>query len=95
MIIIIEKRVYKDADKFPKNVQELTAQQIEILKSATTLSDVPNVRPMEGTEEPYYRLKFSAYRLMMYYDLDTNTLQVLSLTHRKDTYKKQNLPWRR
>jgi len=95
MITKIEKRVYKDADKFPKNIQELAAQQIEVLKAAPTLNDIPNIRQMEGTNEPYYRLKFNDYRYILYYDIENETLKVLSLTHRKDTYKKQNLPWRR
>ena len=95
MITIIEKRVYKDADKFPKYIKELAAQQIEVLKKATTLNDIPNIRHLEGTNEPYYRLKFGDYRFILYYDIDINTLKVLSLTHRKNTYKKQNLPWRR
>ena len=47
MKTIVEKRVYKEAEKLPKCVQELAAKQI------------------------------------------------LSLTHRKDSYKKHNLPWRK
>jgi len=72
----------------------LAAQQIEVLKASATFSDVPNVRHMEGTTEPYYRLKFGEYRFLLYYDKETETIKVLSLKHRKDAYKKQNLPWR-
>ena len=93
MIVKVEKRVYKDADKFPRYVLEQAAQQIEILKAAATLSNVPNVHHIEGTNEPYYRLKFGRYRFIMYYDAEVKTIKVLSLTHRKDTYKKQNLLW--
>jgi mRNA-degrading endonuclease RelE of RelBE toxin-antitoxin system len=95
MKTIVEKRVFKEAEKLPRCVQELAAQQIEVLKAATTLSNVPNVVPMEGTEEPYYRLKFSNYRFMLYYDIENKILKVLSLTHRKDSYKKHNLPWKK
>jgi len=94
MITIIEKRVYKDAEKLPKNVLEQAAQQIEAIKASTVFSDIPNVRQMKGTEEPFYRLKFGDYRFMLYYDQNTETVKVLSLKHRKDAYKKQNLPWR-
>ena len=95
MKTIVEKRVYKEAGKLPKYVQELAAQQIEVLKKASSLSNIPNVVPMEGTEEPFYRLKFSNYRFILYYDIENNILKVLSLTHRKDSYKKHNLPWRK
>ena len=69
-------------------------QEIETLKNAITLSDVANVRHLRGTDEPYYRLKFGDYRMILYYAQDTNTVKLLSITHRKDTYKKQNLPWK-
>ena len=94
MITIVEKRVFKDAENFPKYAQELAAQQIEVLKASATLNDVPNIRPMKGTAEPYYRLRFGEYRFMLYYDKETETIKVLSLKHRKDAYKKQHLPWR-
>jgi len=92
MTIIIEKQVYKDADKLPKYIQEQAAQQIEMLKAATTLSNVLNIRPIEGTEKPFYRLKFGKYRFIIHYNHVSETIKVLSLTHRKDAYKKQNLP---
>ena len=94
MTIIIEKQVYKDADKLPKYVQEQAARQIEMLKTATTLSNVLNIRQIEGTGKPFYRLKFGDYRMMLYYYQDINTIKLLSITHRKDAYKKQNLPWK-
>jgi len=44
--------------------------------------------------EHNYRLKFGNYRFLLYHDTETNTVEILSLKHRKDAYKKQNLPWR-
>jgi len=58
----------------PKSAKETAEQIINDLRAAATLSDVPEVRKLEGTDE---------------------TVKVLSLTHRKDTYKKHNLPWRK
>jgi len=94
MITIVEKRVYKDADKLPKYIQEIAAQQIEVMKASATFSDIPNIRHMEGTSEPYFRLKFGEYRFILFYDQKIETIKVLSLKHRKDAYKKHNLPWR-
>ena len=95
MNVKVAKSVYKEVEKIPKPIRELIGEQIEILENAVTLSEVPNVYKMQGTSEPYYRLKVHTYRFMMYYDEDANILQILSLTHRKDTYKKHNLPWQR
>ena len=94
-VIYPEKKINKDTAKLPAYVKEDAAQQIEALKKAITLGDMTNVVPMEGTDEPYYRLKFGNYRMMLYYYADTETVMLLSITHRKDAYKKQNLPWRK
>ena len=85
----IAKRVYKDYDKLSSHIRAMAIEQIENLKTAKCLTDLPNVKQMKGTNEPYYRMKFSDYRFMLYYDVETNTVEVISLTHRKDTYKKQ------
>ena len=90
-----KKKLCKDIDKLPKYAKEDAAEQIKLLKKATTLSEVPEIRHMEGTDEPYYRLKFGNYRMMLYYYQENETVRILSITHRKDTYKKHNLPWRK
>jgi len=89
------KRVFKDVSKLPLHIQKKAAEELETLKAATSLSELDNVVQMEGTDEPYYRLKFDKYRFLLHHDIETDTVKVLSLTHRKDTYKKHNLPWRR
>jgi mRNA-degrading endonuclease RelE of RelBE toxin-antitoxin system len=89
------KRVFKDVSRLPEHIQEKAAQELENLKAAASLSELDNVIHMEGTDEPYYRLKFDKYRFLLYYDIENDIVKVLSLTHRKDTYKKHNLPWRR
>ena len=94
----IRKRVYKETEKLPLYAQIQASHEMDNIEKAVDLSELAelsDVIPMEGTDEPYYRLKFGNYRYILYYDIETETLKVLSLTHRKDTYKKQNLPWRR
>jgi len=94
MNVEIKKRVSKDTEKLPINVQLLAAKEIEKLKTVNSLSELDNIEPMGGTDEPFYRLKFNKYRYLIYYDETTNTVSVRRLKHRKDAYKKHNLPWR-
>ena len=94
----VEKRVYKDTEKLPLYAQEAADEELERIEKAAdfeSLTRVSDIRRIEGTEEPYYRLKFGKYRYLLYYDAETELLKILRLTHRKDSYKKQNLPWRR
>ena len=94
MNVEVKKRVWKDAEKLPQYIKEMAADEIENLKAANNLYELSNVEHLEGTSEPYYRLKFNDYRLLMYYNETTKILEVRKLKHRKDAYKKHNLPWR-
>jgi mRNA-degrading endonuclease RelE of RelBE toxin-antitoxin system len=91
----VNKNVLKDAEKVPNSIKALVLENIKALEDAVNLYDLNNVRQMEGTEEPYYRLKMRNYRLLLHYEQETKTVTVKALTHRKDTYKKGNLPWRK
>ena len=95
MTVEVVKSVCKEAKSLPKPDKNKVDEQIDVLEKAKNLYEVPNVVPVKGTSKPFFRLKFGNYRFIMYYDESINYLKVLSLTHRKDTYKKQNLPWRR
>ena len=94
MNIVADKQVFKDVEKLPKYIHEKVADELEKLKTATTFKELNNIRQMEGTDEPYYRLKFGKYRFLLYYDSTIDTVEIISITHRKDTYKRHNLPWR-
>ena len=95
MKINVNKDVEKDAEKVPKSIKELIMETIKALIEAENLSDLDNIIPMEGIKKPYYRMKIKTHRLLLYYEKETKTVTVLALTHRKDTYKKENLPWRK
>ena len=88
-------RVYKDSEKLPKQIKIMAAEELEKLENAPNLKILRNVTPLKGTKEPYYRLKFNNYRFLLYHDTETDIVEILSLVHRKDSYKKHNLPWRR
>jgi len=94
MNVEVTTRAVKDTEAFPENVHELIVQQITKLMSAKSLDDLSNISRMKGTDEPYYRLKIKQYRLIIYYEKDTDTVCVKRVKHRKDAYKKYNLPWR-
>ena len=94
MQVEIKKRVEKETERIPIHAQLIAAKEIEKLKTASSLNELDNVEPMEGTDEPYYRLRFGRYRYIFYYDSTTNTVSIRRLKHRKDSYKKHNLPWR-
>jgi mRNA-degrading endonuclease RelE of RelBE toxin-antitoxin system len=93
MNTIVKKQVLKDAQKVPNFVKEQVLDIIKDLEKAENLYDIKNVVPMEGTEEPYFRITFGTYRLLVHYEKETQTVRIRALTHRKDSYKKQNLPW--
>ena len=95
MKVEVKKRVSKDTEKLPIQVQLMAAKEVEKLKAANHLNELDNIEPLEGTDEPFYRLKFNKYRYIIYYDDATNTVSIRRLKHRKDAYKKHNLPWRR
>ena len=63
--------------------------------SKDNLYEIENVVHMKGTDEPYYRMKFNDYRFLLFHDEENNIVIIRALTHRKDAYKKQNLPWRK
>jgi len=94
MNVEVKKSVWKDAEKLPQYIKDMAADEIENLKTANNLGELGNVEQMEGTDEPFYRLKFNNYRFLMYYNEETKVLEIRKLKHRKDAYKKQNLPWR-
>ena len=90
----VKKSVYKDVDKLPISIKELVFEKITELENADNIHQVENVKPLEGTEEPYFRIKLRNYRLIIYYEKETKTAKVYALIHRKDSYKKENLPWK-
>ena len=91
----VNRKVEKEIEKVPDNIKVLVAEFIEELIKAENLHEVKNIIPIESTKELYYRKTVRNYRLLLYYEKDTKTVTVHALTHRKDTYKKENLPWRK
>jgi mRNA-degrading endonuclease RelE of RelBE toxin-antitoxin system len=91
----VNRKVLKEVEKVPESIKKLVFENISALEDAETLHELDNIMPIEGTDEPYYRMKIRAYRLLIFYEKKTRTATVQALTHRKDTYKKENTPWKR
>ena len=93
----VEKRVYKVVPKLPPSVQVEVRAEIAKIRVATNfknLKELADIAEIKGINLPYYRQKFGDYRFMMHYQAEPELLKVIVLTHRRDTYKKQNQPWR-
>lgn len=67
-----------------KGVKKKIAAVITESKAASSLSDVRNVKKMEGSEN-YYRIRIGDYR--MGFRLQEKTLIFLRCLHRKDIYR--------
>ena len=59
MNVIVKKNIWKEVAKLPQYIQTMTVEQLEKPEAANSLSELDNVRHLEGTDEPYYRLKFN------------------------------------
>ena len=66
MNVEVKKRAWKDVENYPQFIKDLAADEIEKLKAANNLNELHNVEHMEGTDEPFYRLRFNNYRFLMY-----------------------------
>jgi mRNA-degrading endonuclease RelE of RelBE toxin-antitoxin system len=94
MKVIVKKNIWKEVAKLPQHIRTMSVEQLDKLEAANNLSELDNVNHLQGTDEPYYRLKFNDYRFLFHYDEATQTVNVIRIKHRKDAYKKQNLPWK-
>ena len=67
-----------------KQVKKQIEKTIKLVKSASTLSEIPNVKKLRGYKN-FYRIRIGNYRIGFY--LENNTLVFVRVLHRKDFYK--------
>lgn len=87
MEIVFEKSFGKSLGKL--NDAELKNKIIEVInevESATSLTEITNIKKMQGFKT-FYRIRIGDYRLGMELQ-DPSTLRFIILLHRKDIYKK-------
>jgi mRNA interferase RelE/StbE len=87
MEIVFDKSFSKSLDKLrDSEIKDKIIDIISEIESAETLSQISNVKKMQGFKT-FYRIRIGDYRLGMELE-DTSTLRFIIVLHRKDIYKK-------
>lgn len=85
MQLVILDKFYKDLDKIDnKKLAQKVIQIIENIEKATTLSEIKNLKKMQGFSI-CYRIKIGDYRIGLFYEI--NMIELARFVHRKDIYK--------
>ena len=86
MNILYESSFAKDLKRV-KDKQMLRHVQdvLEQVKAANNLSDIPNLKKLQGFES-YYRLRLGDYRLGI--EVEGQTVIFVRFLHRKDIYRR-------
>ena len=85
MQLVILNKFYKDLDKIDdKKLASKIIQIIEDIENAGTLSDIKNLKKMQGFTI-CYRIKIGEYIIGLY--IENNIVELARLVHRKDIYK--------
>jgi len=86
MIVVYSDRFYKHLDKIiDTTVLNRAENAIEKFKSANTLRDIPNIKPMEGYAG-FYRHRFGDWRIGFSLETDDSII-LLKIGHRSEFYK--------
>lgn len=67
-----------------KSVKHSLSRVIEVMQSAETLAEIPNVKKLQGFKSAY-RVLIGDYRIGIF--VDGNTIQFARILNRKDIYK--------
>jgi mRNA interferase RelE/StbE len=87
MQLLYGKRFSKDLDsmRHEAKVKRTLLELIESLKAADSLSDLKDVRKIEGYRG-YFRIKLGDYRLGI--KAGKNRIELIRFLHRKDIYRR-------
>ena len=87
MEIVFDRSFSKSLNKLTdKEIKNKIEQVIFEVEAANSLSDVANVKKMQGFKA-FYRIRIGDYRMGVELE-DTMTLRFIIVLHRKDIYKK-------
>ena len=85
MLVKYRESFIKDLKQIKnKQVKKQIEKTIKFVKSASALSEIPNVKKLRGYKN-FYRIRIGNYRIGFY--LENNTLVFVRVLHRKDFYK--------
>jgi mRNA interferase RelE/StbE len=87
MEILYGNTFNKDLDRVghAEKVKETLLELIESIKAAGSLSDLKNLRKIEGYKG-YYRIRVGDYRLGI--KVEKNRIALIRFLHRKDIYRR-------
>jgi mRNA interferase RelE/StbE len=87
MELLFGKRFSKDLDtiQHEAKVKKALLELIERIRAADTLSDLKDVRKIEGYQG-YFRIKVGDYRLGL--KAEKNRIELIRFLHRKDIYRR-------
>jgi len=87
MKVLYVKALVKDLEAVSRNlgVKKRLLKLIERLKTIDSLSDLQNIKKIEGYDN-YYRLRVGDYRLGL--KLSGNTVELIRFLHRRDIYRR-------
>ena len=86
MITIPDKRFEKDLEKIKdSSVLNRARLSVNLLRSANTLRDVPNIKPMEGYTG-FFRHRFGDWRIGFSLETDGSII-LLKIAQRGEFYK--------
>ncbi len=86
MNVEFDKSFEKSIDRLRDNTLIPKIQRtIQLLESAKTLSEIPNIKKLSGYKT-YYRVRHGDYRLGLEKINDT-TVRLIIVAHRKDMYR--------
>ena len=75
----------KDVDKLKaSHVKASVVKIIELLESADSLSEIPNLKKLKGHKSAF-RIKVGDYRIGIF--VEERTVEMARVIHRKDIYK--------
>jgi mRNA interferase RelE/StbE len=79
------KKFSRDLDSVnSKNVKQSLIRVIELLESAQTLEEIPNLKKLKGHKSAY-RIRIGEYRLGLFFE--SSRVLLARFLHRKDIYK--------
>jgi mRNA interferase RelE/StbE len=88
MNVTAKKTFLKDLEKLQPVDEKRVWEALEKLEKNEQLSESANFIKMTGTKNKF-RLKVGDFRIMLVWDKKEQTLNAITVAHRKDIYKKK------
>ena len=84
MRLEIKKQFLKDIENVPKNIKIEIVRIIELVETAASLQELPNLKKLKGHSN-YYRIRIGQYRMGI--ALVDDAVVLSRFLHRKEVYR--------